>query len=57
MGSPEYLKPAQVESLRDASRVTPEPVAFMACDGGFEVELTLKAQSVNHLRIEWQIGP
>lgn len=54
MGSPEYLKPDQVEHLKEASRVAAVPVTWTTDDRGVTVEMTLQPQSVGHLHIEWQ---
>lgn len=54
MGSPEYLKPAQVDALLDASRVETEPVAFCRIADTTEVSLVLAPQSVNKLQVLWQ---
>lgn len=53
MGSPDYLKPAQVESLMQASMPQPELLAHRLADGAVEIELVIAAQSVNHLQLDW----
>ena len=53
MGAPDSLKPAQVEALMAASRVTAEPLAFRSEPGMLEIDLELAAQSANRLRIDW----
>jgi hypothetical protein len=54
MGSPEYLKPAEVDILMQASMPVPEPATHKIAAGAVEFELTLEPQSVNHVRIEWE---
>ena len=53
MGSPEYLKPADVAALLAASEVSAEPAAFSVDAGTVAFEMTVAAQSVNLLHIEW----
>lgn len=55
MGKPEYLNPKQVEVLTEASNPVDEPIAFIADNGLLEIGLVLAPQSVNRLRIEWQV--
>lgn len=57
MGRPEYLKPAYVQTLIDASRVTREALAFKSTPGSTTIELFVAQQSVNLLRIEWEAVP
>jgi xylan 1,4-beta-xylosidase len=54
MGSPTYLKPAQVETLVAASRTAPEVLPFRRGEGALEFDLVLAPQSVNSVHIEWQ---
>lgn len=54
LGAPDYLKPAQVESLMRASTPQPELLAHCVTDGAVEIALTIAAQSVNHLQLEWR---
>jgi xylan 1,4-beta-xylosidase len=58
MGSPEYLKPNQVQRLLLASQTGPEPLAWCLGDSGLlAIEIVLAAQSVNLIRIEWDATP
>ena len=54
MGSPEYLKPADVAALMQASAVIREPLLFTSAPGTTRIELTAAPQSVNLIRIEWE---
>ncbi len=54
MGSPDYLKPADVAALMRASRVTRELVPYTATPGLTQIDITVAAQSVNLLRLEWE---
>jgi len=56
-GAPEYLSPAQVEALEQASQTVAEPIDCRGRAGMLEVDLVLAPQSVNHLRIEWEAAP
>lgn len=54
MGAPGYLRPADVAALNEASQVRREPVAFVAAGATTSAEITVAAQSVNLVRIEWE---
>ena len=54
MGSPEYLKPAQVDALMAASRTAREPLSCTSSAAGSSAfAFDAAPQSVNLLRIEW----
>jgi xylan 1,4-beta-xylosidase len=53
MGSPEYLTPAQVESLMQASELRGELLTHRYAGGALEIDLVLAPQSVNRLQIDW----
>lgn len=53
MGAPEYLKPAQVEVLMQASQVVPERLAHRQDGGVLEIDLEIAPHSVNRVHIEW----
>ena len=53
MGSPEYLKPADVVALMAASEVASEPAPFTNVDSTVSLEVRVATQSVNLLVLEW----
>ncbi|MEC5213619.1 xylan 1,4-beta-xylosidase [Polaromonas sp. CG_9.5] len=53
MGSPDSLKPAQVDALMQASMPQPEPLTHRLVDGMVEIALCIAPQSVNHLQLDW----
>lgn len=53
-GAPDYLSPAQVATLREASEPRPEPLPFSADGARLKIDCTLMPQSANLLRIEWE---
>ena len=53
MGSPDYPKPEQVDSLMQASMPQPELLGHRLVAGMAEIELVIAAQSVNHLQLDW----
>lgn len=57
MGAPPYPKPADVQTLTAASRVTREVVAFESTPRSTTTHLVVAPQSVNLLRIEWEAVP
>ena len=57
MGSPEYLKPADVAALMQSSVVTSEPLLFVSAPGTTRIEVTVAPQSVNLIRVEWETLP
>jgi xylan 1,4-beta-xylosidase len=58
MGSPEYLKPDQVQRLLLASQTEPEPLAWRVGESGLlAIDIVLATQSVNLIRVEWEPAP
>jgi xylan 1,4-beta-xylosidase len=58
MGSPEYLKPDQVQRLLLASQAEPEPLAWrLGASGLLAIDIVMAPQSVNLIRIEWETAP
>jgi hypothetical protein len=53
MGAPEYLKPAQVDALEAASRLTPEKLPFNYSNQVISFEINLPPQSVATVTIEF----
>jgi xylan 1,4-beta-xylosidase len=54
IGSPEYLKPADVAKLTKASLPVPEAVTPRLATGFLEVAVQIAQQSVNHIQFEWE---
>jgi xylan 1,4-beta-xylosidase len=53
MGSPEYLTPAQVETLMQVSELRGEPLPHRYSGNALEIELILAPHSVNRVQIDW----
>jgi xylan 1,4-beta-xylosidase len=54
MGSPEYPHPRQVEALELAATVTPERIEIAPGEGGASFTLSLPANAMALVRIEWE---
>ncbi len=54
MGSPEYLRPTQVQMLMDASRVVAQPLAIRQERGRASVDVVLAPRSVNLVHVSWE---
>lgn len=52
MGSPGYLDARQVAQLEAASQLKAEPIAIDACDGSFDIEISLPPHAIAAVRVE-----
>ena len=57
MGEPEYLRPAQVEELRAASALVPEPLPWRYANGVVEVTVALPPHGVAAVTVDLDPAP